>query len=62
MSDSHEAFAKKFNLGRDAVGKRMGDSGGTGTLDLEIVGLVQDANSAEGRQCRKRERGRRIRK
>ena len=39
----NEAFAKKFNLGRDAVGKRMGDSGGTGTLDMEIVGLVQDA-------------------
>jgi predicted permease len=39
----NEAFAKKFNLGRDAVGKRMGDDGITGTLTMEIVGLVRDA-------------------
>ena len=41
----NEAFAKKFNLGRNAVGKRMGRSGPTGkeTLDIEIVGLVRDA-------------------
>jgi predicted permease len=39
----NEAFAKKFNLGRDAVGKHLGDRGPTGKLDTEIVGLVQNA-------------------
>ncbi len=40
----NEAFAKKFNLGRDAVGKHISDSvGPKGTLDIEIVGLVQNA-------------------
>jgi predicted permease len=39
----NEAFARKFNLGREAVGKRMGDQGGTSALDIEIVGLVRDA-------------------
>jgi predicted permease len=38
----NEAFAKKFNLGRDAVGKRMTQAS-TGPLDTEIVGLVRDA-------------------
>jgi predicted permease len=38
----NEAFAKKFGLGRDAVGKRMTRSD-TGALDIEIVGLVQNA-------------------
>jgi predicted permease len=38
----NEAFAKKFNLGRDAVGKRM-KRGRGGELDTEIVGLVQNA-------------------
>ena len=42
----NEAFAKKFNLGHDAVGKLMSTGGSnkpTDTLDTEIVGLVQDA-------------------
>jgi predicted permease len=39
----NEAFAKKFNLGRDVVGKRMGDEGGTSPLTIEIVGLVRNA-------------------
>ncbi|MGH9312361.1 MAG: ABC transporter permease [Vicinamibacterales bacterium] len=39
----NEAFAKKFNLGRDAVGKRMGTEGGSSPKDIEIVGLVQNA-------------------
>jgi predicted permease len=45
----NEAFAKKFNLGRDAVGKRMA-SGGDSKLDTEIVGLVQNAkyNNVKG--------------
>jgi predicted permease len=39
----NEAFAKKFNLGREAVGKRMGDGGTDTPLNIEIVGLVRDA-------------------
>jgi predicted permease len=42
----NEAFAKKFKLGRDAVGKRMDQSGAT-TLGWEIVGLVKDAKYSE---------------
>jgi predicted permease len=37
----NEEFAKKFNLGRDAVGKRMARRRDK-TLDMEIVGLVKD--------------------
>jgi predicted permease len=36
----NEQFAKKFGLGRNAVGKRT--SRGTRALDVEIVGLVRD--------------------
>ena len=39
----NETFAKKFGLGRAAVGKRMATSTGNPELDIEIVGLVQDA-------------------
>jgi len=42
----NEQFAKKFNLGRDAVGKRM-EVGNSGKLDIEIVGLVQNAKYSE---------------
>jgi predicted permease len=45
----NEAFAKKFNLGRDAVGKRM--SRGDQNLDIEIVGLVQNAKYSEVKQA-----------
>ena len=38
----NEAFAKKFGLGRDVVGKRMTPSD-TGALDMEIVGLIKNA-------------------
>src|SRR5262249_11756438 len=44
----NEAFAKKFNLGRDAVGKHMAQ--GEGKLDIEIVGLVQNAKYREVKQ------------
>jgi predicted permease len=44
----NEAFAKKFNLGRDAVGKRM--SRGSSNLDVEIVGIVQNAKYSQVRQ------------
>jgi len=37
----NEAFLRKFDLGRDAVGKRMSDSGTE--LDMEIIGIVRDA-------------------
>src|SRR5437867_7603 len=43
----NEAFAKKFNLGRDAVGKHMGDEGGTAKLTMEIVGFVQNAKYSD---------------
>ena len=44
----NEAFAKKFNLGRDAVGKLMGnDTGNNVKLDIEIVGLAQNAKYSE---------------
>lgn len=39
----NEAFAKKFNLGVDAVGKRIRTGGGGGELDIEIVGLARNA-------------------
>ena len=42
----NEAFLKKFNLGRDAVGMRMKRGGGT-DLDLEIVGIVPNAKYAD---------------
>jgi predicted permease len=45
----NEAFAKKFNLGRDAVGKRMGSESAK-ELDTEIVGLVQNAKYSEVKQ------------
>jgi len=38
----NEAFAKKFKLGRDAVGKHLAESGAK-INDIEIVGLVKDA-------------------
>jgi predicted permease len=43
----NEAFAKKFNLGRDAVGKHVGDGGSGSKLDAVIVGLVQNAKYSE---------------
>jgi putative ABC transport system permease protein len=44
----NEAFAKKFNLGREVVGKRMSTSGSQNKeLDTEIVGLVQNAKYSE---------------
>ena len=42
----NETFAKKFGLGRDAIGKLMGDRGND-SLDIQIVGLVRDAKYSE---------------
>jgi len=44
----NQAFARKFGLGGDAVGKFM--STGGDTLDIEIVGLVTDAKYSEVKQ------------
>jgi putative ABC transport system permease protein len=41
----NEAFAKKFHLGRDAVGKHM--STGGNDLDIEIVGLAKNAKYSD---------------
>jgi predicted permease len=43
----NEAFAKKFNLGPSAVGKRMGNDGNNSPLTMEIVGLMRDAKYSE---------------
>jgi predicted permease len=42
----NEAFARKFGLGREAVGKRMAYGRDEG-LDIEIVGLVRDTKYSE---------------
>ncbi|MDE2905516.1 MAG: ABC transporter permease [Acidobacteriota bacterium] len=39
----NEAFARRFGLGREAVGRRLGRGGLDAALDTEIVGLVADA-------------------
>jgi predicted permease len=46
----NEAFARKFNLGRDAVGRRMG-LGSTEELDIEIIGIVRDAKYSEVKEA-----------
>jgi predicted permease len=44
----NETFAKKFGLGQDAVGKYIGQGIGDAVkLDIQIVGLVQDAKYSE---------------
>ncbi len=43
----NEAFAKKFNLGREAVGKRIGTGRNSEQLDMMIVGLARDAKYSE---------------
>jgi predicted permease len=41
----NESFAKKFNLGRNAVGKHM--SSGNDSLNIEIVGLAKDSKYSQ---------------
>ena len=43
----NQAFARKFNLGDHVVGSRMTDRRAGTDLDVEIVGLVQDAKYSE---------------
>jgi len=42
----NEAFARKFNLGRNPVGRHLGRRGAA-ALDTEIVGLVRDAKYSD---------------
>ena len=42
----NESFARKFGLGRDVVGKFMSQRD-TGALEIQIVGLVQDAKYSD---------------
>jgi predicted permease len=46
----NEAFAKKFKLGRDALGKRIGQGRRTKQPDMEIVGVVRNAKYSEVKQ------------
>jgi predicted permease len=47
----NEEFVKKFNLGRDAVGKMIGSGrGNSSPLDTQIVGVVQNAKYSEVKQ------------
>ena len=44
----NQAFAKKFNLGDNPIGKHFGGGGGPGTkLDTEIIGMVKDAKYSD---------------
>ena len=43
----NQAFAKKFNLGDNPIGKRFGIGGPNAKPDIEIVGLVQDSKYSE---------------
>jgi predicted permease len=48
----NQAFVKKFNLGGNALGKHFGIGGGSGTkMDIEIVGVAQDAKYSEVKQA-----------
>ena len=46
----NEAFAKKFNLGREAVGKRIGTGEDQDKMDIQIVGLVRNAKYSQVKQ------------
>jgi predicted permease len=46
----NEAFAKKFSLGRDAVGKRIAVGRRNQELNIEIIGLVKNAKYSEVKQ------------
>ena len=43
----NQAFARKFNLGDRVIGTRMSTDRDSTNLDIEIVGLVQDAKYSE---------------
>ena len=43
----NETFARKFKLGRDAVGKFMTDDTRRDTIDIQIVGLIRDVGYSD---------------
>ena len=43
----NEAFARKFNLGTDAVGKFMSRGGRSDSLNTQIVGFMKDAKYSD---------------
>jgi predicted permease len=43
----NQTFARKFNLGDNPIGKRFGIGGPGGQMDIEIVGLAQDAKYSD---------------
>jgi predicted permease len=43
----NQAFARKFNLGDNPIGKRFGLGGAGNKLDIEIVGMSQDAKYSD---------------
>jgi predicted permease len=45
----NEAFAKKFNLGTNPVGKMMATGGREQPLDMQIVGYIKDAKNSDVR-------------
>jgi predicted permease len=48
----NQAFVRKFNLGDNPLGKRFGIGGGAGTkMDIEIVGVAQDAKYSDVKQA-----------
>lgn len=47
----NQAFVRKFNLGDHAIGSRLSTKGPGTELDIEIVGLVQDAKYSEVKQA-----------
>jgi predicted permease len=47
----NEAFAKKFNLGQDPVGRRMAVGNNRSDLDIEIVGLVKNAKFGRAKEA-----------
>ncbi len=48
----NQAFARKFGLGENPIGKRMGTGIGDATpLDIEIVGLIRDAKYSDVKQA-----------
>ena len=47
----NQAFARKFNLGDHVIGTRVGTGRDSTGLDIEIVGLVQDAKYSEVKEA-----------
>jgi len=43
----NEAFARKFKLGKDAIGKRFSDDGLRGEKNIQIVGVMKDAKYSQ---------------